>query len=89
VAVWLTTSSADCGVVRIRKIILKLFHPVKIGLWCAVSRLRFIGPALFAETVNVELYRGNLMQFIALLKVDGWDAWFQQHGSPVTPREQA
>ena len=35
------------------------FDPVKIGVWCAMSRTRIIGPKFFKETVTVQRYRNN------------------------------
>jgi hypothetical protein len=31
-------------------------HDVKIGVWCAISAHRIIGPVFFQETINSELY---------------------------------
>jgi hypothetical protein len=33
-----------------------LLHPVKVGVWCAVSARRIFGPMFFKETINCERY---------------------------------
>jgi hypothetical protein len=32
-------------------------HPMKVGVWIAVSRRRLIGPIFFHQTINAERYR--------------------------------
>ncbi len=56
-------------------------HPQKIGLWCAMSHLRIIGPIFFETTVNGEVYQDIITQFIALLEEDERDCVFQQDGA--------
>jgi hypothetical protein len=41
------------GIHRIHKVLL---HPVKVGVWCAVSARRIVGPVFFHETINCERY---------------------------------
>jgi hypothetical protein len=53
-------------------------HPQKIGVWCAISRRRIIGPLFFETGINAEDYKELIQQFIALLKVDERKCWFQQ-----------
>jgi hypothetical protein len=53
-------------------------HPQKIGVWCAISRRRIIGPMFFDTSVNAEAYQAFIQQFTALLQVDERDCWFQQ-----------
>jgi hypothetical protein len=36
-------------------------HPLKIGVWVAMSRRRIIGPIFFHETINAERYRRLLV----------------------------
>ena len=36
-------------------------HPVKIGVWCTMSRRRIIGPKVFEETVTAQRYRNNIL----------------------------
>ena len=50
-------------------------HPQKIGVWCAISRRRIIGPLFFETSINAEEL---IQQFIALLQVDARNCWFQQ-----------
>jgi hypothetical protein len=53
-------------------------HPQKIGVRCAISRRRIIGPLFFETSINAEAYQELIQQFITLLKVDERDCWFQQ-----------
>ena len=52
-------------------------HPQKIGVWCAISRRRVIGPLFFETSINAEAYQELIQQFIALLQVDERNCWFQ------------
>jgi hypothetical protein len=54
------------------------FHPQKIGVWCAISRCQIIGPLFFETSINAGAYQELIQQFIALLKVDERNCWFQQ-----------
>jgi len=54
-------------------------HPQKIGVWCAISRRRIIGPLFLESSINAEAYHALIIQqFIALLQVDERNCWFQQ-----------
>jgi hypothetical protein len=53
-------------------------HPQKIGMWCAISRCRIIGPLFFETTINAEAYQELIQHFIAMLQVDERNCWFQQ-----------
>jgi hypothetical protein len=57
-----------------------LLHPVKVGVWCAVSARRIVGPVFFNETINCERYvQVILWQFIPELTVEEkLYGWFQQ-----------
>jgi hypothetical protein len=49
-----------------------LLHPVKIGVWCAVSARRVYGPVFSNETTNREKYvQVNFGQFFPLLTEEG------------------
>ncbi len=56
-------------------------HPQKIGVWCAISRARIIGPIFFEGVVTGEVYRNIIEQFISLLEPDDAYCWFQQDGA--------
>lgn len=59
----------------------KALHPSKIGVWCALSRRRIIGPIFFTCTVDSNVYCDIINQFISLLEVDERDIIFQQDGA--------
>lgn len=58
-------------------------HPIKIGIWVAMSRRRVIGPIFFEETINAERYRQNILNpFIAALHpLEMQRGYFQQDGA--------
>lgn len=58
-------------------------HVQKIGVWCAMSRKRIIGPVFFENTITADRYRTDILEpFIAQLTDDEIDyAWFQQDGA--------
>jgi hypothetical protein len=56
------------------------FHPVKVGVWCAVNARRIVGPAFFNETINCERYVQVILgQFPPEITEEGrLYGWFQQ-----------
>ncbi|KAL4084269.1 hypothetical protein QTP88_028094 [Uroleucon formosanum] len=53
-------------------------HSQKIGVWCAISRRRIVGPIFFETTVNSVVYQDIITQFISLLEINEGDCWLQQ-----------
>ncbi len=51
-------------------------HPPKVGVWCAMSRRRIVGPFFFS--ITGEAYRKIIFQFVANLNKDEVRSWFQQ-----------
>jgi hypothetical protein len=46
-------------------------YPIRIGVWCALSWRRSIGPVVFDDTNNIERYRNLIMEsFINQLHAD-------------------
>ncbi|PSN40865.1 hypothetical protein C0J52_20149, partial [Blattella germanica] len=37
-------------------------HPIKIGVWCAVSARRIIGPVFFEGRVNSDFYVRTMLR---------------------------
>jgi hypothetical protein len=58
-------------------------HSLKVGVWCAVSWQRIIGPIFFSKTITAERYQDFSMNFIFLWEVYEQDCWFQQDGATV------
>lgn len=58
-------------------------HPLKIGVWAAISRRRVIGPIFFENTIDGRRYREIITHFIALLEREERDCFFQQDGAPA------
>lgn len=57
-------------------------HPLKVGVWIAVSRRRIIGPIFFHETVTAQRYRNIVREFINQLHEDELQqGYFQQDGA--------
>ena len=60
-------------------------HSEKIGVWCAMSRSKIIGPIFFNETVTADRYQHQiLMPFLELLdqnQINTATTWFQQDGA--------
>ena len=57
-------------------------HPLKVGVWIAMSRRKIIGPFFFEETVNSNRYIAILSKFIGELSDDEKSrAVFQQDGA--------
>lgn len=58
-------------------------HPIKVGVWVAISRRRIIGPIFFEETINAERYRTLILaEFLRQLHDDELQTgYFQQDGA--------
>lgn len=56
-------------------------HSEKIGVWCAVSRKRIVGPVFFDSTLNSERYQNIIYEFVASLEDSERYCWFQQDGA--------
>ncbi|KAJ4449805.1 hypothetical protein ANN_01211 [Periplaneta americana] len=57
-------------------------HPVKIGVLCAISAQRIVGPIFFNQTVNTAEYRPIFMEFVEQLDdVELSQGYFQQDGA--------
>ena len=50
-------------------------------MWCSILRRRIIGPLFFETSINAQAYQELIQQFIALLKVDEGNCWFQQESA--------
>jgi len=50
----------------------------KIGVWCAVSGTRIIGPIFFDRTVNMEVYMNIFEEFCAQLTEEERQSFFFQ-----------
>lgn len=60
----------------------KPLHSLKVGVWCAMSRRRIIGPIFFTQTITAERYRNEIiMPFLAELTDDEKNGYFQQDGA--------
>lgn len=65
-------------------------HPIKIGVWVAISRARIVGPIFFNTTINAERYRTIILDnFLNQLDdVELTTGYFQQDGATAhTSRE--
>jgi len=60
-------------------------HPLKIGIWVAMSRRRIIGPIFFNNNVTGEVYRNDILNnFMNELHDDEiTQGYFQQNGAPA------
>ena len=57
-------------------------HDLKIGVWCAVSGTKIVGPIFFESTVNTDVYLYILRQFNdQLTPQDKMQFFFQQDGA--------
>jgi hypothetical protein len=61
-------------------------HPVKVGVWCALSARRTVGPVFFNETVNCKRYIQVILgQFFSeLTEEERLYGWFQQDSALLT-----
>jgi hypothetical protein len=60
-------------------------HDQKVGVWCAVSGRRIIGPLFVYDTVNSERYVNNVLEpfFQTLTEEEKRYAYFQQDNAAV------
>ncbi len=57
-------------------------HPLKIGVWCAISRKRIIGPIFFENIINSQEYLRIIQEFISELDEEEInECYFQQDGA--------
>ena len=58
----------------------KPLHDQKVGVWCALSRRRIIGPIFFENTITSERYIHNILEpfFDQLTEQEKQQGWFQQ-----------
>jgi hypothetical protein len=57
-------------------------HPVKVGVWCAISAGRIVAPISFDGTVNTAEYQRIFMEFIEQLDdIELNQGYFQQDGA--------
>lgn len=60
----------------------KPLHPIKVGVWTAISKKRIIGPIFFQETVNTDRYLAIFDQFVQRLTADEQNnGYYQQDGA--------
>lgn len=68
----------------------KDMHPLKTGVWVAISRARIIGPIFFNTTINAQRYRTQILD-VFLNELDDIElttGFFQQDGATAhTARE--
>ena len=48
---------------------------------CTLWRSRLVGTPIFESTVDDRRYRYPVLQYVALLELDGCDCWLQQDGT--------
>jgi hypothetical protein len=69
-----------------------LLHPVKVGVWCALSARRIAGPVFFNTTINCKRYVHIILRqfFSELTERERLYGWFQQDSATAhTARMQA
>ena len=66
-------------------------HPEKIGVWCAISRSRIIGPIFFNTTVNSDVYCSDILfPFIGQLnEIELNSGFFQQDNATAHTSHQS
>ncbi len=57
------------------------FHPQKIGVFCAMSREKIVGPFFFTTTINGDRYEHLMLDFISQLSWNERKCFFQQDGA--------
>ena len=72
---WSTKNSSDCWE--------KPSRSPKVGVWCAMSRKRIVGPLFFDQPITAEAYQDIIVQFISLLRPEERHCWFQQDDTPI------
>ena len=64
------------------KFVEKPLHSIKVGVWCAMSRRRIIGPIFFTETITAERYCNEIFcSFVDELSEEKLTAYLQQDGA--------
>ncbi len=63
-------------------------HPLKIGVWCTISRKLIVELTFFWNTNTNEKYREIVQQFIALLQPFKCHCWFQQDGQHLNTQHR-
>jgi len=59
-------------------------HSQKVGVWCAISRRRIVGPIFFENTITSKEYVKILEEFVPHLDSEEIEtAFFQQDGAPA------
>lgn len=78
------------SVVNPHNIIEVPLHPVKVGIWLAVSRRRIIGPIFFHNTINGQRYRQQLLEpFLEQVHPEEFEGgFFQQDGATAHTTQQ-
>jgi inhibitor of nuclear factor kappa-B kinase subunit alpha len=58
-------------------------HDQKIGVWCAISAARIVGPIFFEETINSERYVSDILQpfFESITEEEKTYGYFMQDGA--------
>jgi hypothetical protein len=57
-------------------------HPQTVGMWCAISAERVIGPIFFERKVNNAVYKDIFMTFVEQLDdIEFTEGYFQQDGA--------
>ena len=61
----------------------KPLHDQKVGVWCALSRGRIIGPIFFENTITSKRYIHNILEpfFNQLTEQEKQQGWFQKDGA--------
>ncbi len=65
-----------------------LLHPIKVGIWCAISTHQVVSPIVFDKTMDSDVYMKIIQDFVAFLEEDERYAWFQQDGATAHTAEK-